>query len=139
MTEPNKGSQWKPGQTGNPSGRPRKDRDKIGDADLTKMKKLLDKSSVEAVQKIIGILQNPPTPDMGMRAAVWIVDKKLAVDKEVERRKEKLGIDDNPAGGEEGLDKRPKAPVLSFRLTQADGKTTETKVSLDNEDENEDN
>lgn len=132
MTEVNKGSQWKPGQTGNPTGRPRKDRDKVGDAELSKMKKLLDKHSSEAVQKIVRIMQNPPTPEMEMKASAWIVDKKLAVDKEVERRLEK-----NPSSLEKDVDNKPKAPVISFRMTAVDGTTSQANVALDNEDESE--
>ena len=118
MTDTSKSTQWKPGQTGNPNGRPRKDRDKISDPELRKLKKLLDKHTVEAVQKIITIMQTAQTPELQIKTATLIIDRKIAVDKEIERREDKA--DTKGASGDErqdeALDKKPKAPVLSRKM-----------------------
>lgn len=141
MTDTSKSTQWKPGQTGNPNGRPRKDRDKISDPELRKLKKLLDKHTVEAVQKIITIMQTAQTPELQIKTATLIIDRKIAVDKEIERREDKA--DAKGASGDErqdeAVDKKPKAPVLSLKMVNADGSADEVKIGLDSGEENEDN
>lgn len=116
---------FQPGQSGNPSGRPRKD--KTPDAELLKMQKLLRKHTVEAVQKVIQLMQNAQTPEMQLKTSTWIVDKCLVVDKEVERR----NLSQPPE--EEKVDK-PSRPVLSLKMSTPSG-VTKVDVPLDEERE----
>lgn len=111
----------------NPAGRPRKD--KTPDAELLKMQKLLRKHTVEAVQKVIQLMQNAQTPEMQLKTSTWIVDKCLVVDKEVERR----NLSQPPEEPAAGVDK-PARPVLSLKMTTPSG-VTKVDVPLDEERE----
>lgn len=127
-------SKWQKGQTGNPNGRPRKDRDKISDPELRKMKKLLDKHTVEALQKIITIMQTATTPDLQIKTATLLIDRKLVVDKEIERREDRAEA--RGEGVEPPSEEKPKAPVFSLTMVKADGsaETLDVKVDRSSED-----
>lgn len=128
MTEPvkekNVGSRWEKGRTGNPNGRPRKD--KTPDAELLKMQKLLRKHTVEAVQKVIQIMQTAQTPELQLKTSTWVVEKCLVVDREVERR----GVGAAPEPEE-----KPKQSAPVLRLTMTDSSGTKTKLDLDQQDD----
>lgn len=103
---------WKQGTISpNPGGRPRKDR--TPEADLRTMLKLLKKHTVEAVEKVVEVMQAADTPELKLKTATWVVDKRIAVERELERITGAKGVDDLPEEEE-----KPKAPV--FRLTMAE-------------------
>ena len=99
---------FKPGQSGNQGGRPRKDSFIIGEEELLSMRKLLTKHSKEAVKNVIDLMieaKKNGDKEQLLKLSTWIVDKTIVVQRELERKRtpaDKKGSDDEdetPKGG----------------------------------------
>lgn len=106
---------WKPGQSGNLGGRPRKDTvDNLDD--LRKIEKLLRKATPEAVKILIKLMQEAQTPEAKHKFATTVIDKLVVVTKELDRKEDRKAGTKTPASQDD--DEKPKVTRVSFTLNQ---------------------
>lgn len=106
---------FKPGFSGNPNGRPRKDQaDSI--EDLKKSEKLLRKAIPEAVKILIKTMQEATSPEAKQKAATVVIDKFVVVSKELDRKEDREAGTKTPISQDD--DDKPKVTRVSFTLNQ---------------------
>lgn len=114
MTEPKKhipAKAWKPGQTGNPNGRPSKKEMELRRAPNAKLRALLkqlEKNVPDAVAKMVELMGNPDVPPtVQMTAAKTILSEFKEIYQVLEApAKKKVDDEDN--------EEIPLAPVVDF-------------------------
>ena len=103
----------------NRRGRPRKDAEPLGVADLRRLSKLLHSLTPKAVQKIVALMEAQNTKDeVVLKAALSLIQNSVIVQREYDRKTGGGNVPDRDDDTNTESDKEPKATTLSLRVIQ---------------------